>query len=686
MSEPHRGQPHDSNRSPDLPQPTSLDRPSSQTSKLRRLSIGVTLGIITVVVIEALLVVFTQPLSQIPTLYSGSAIAQTTPATPNLAPLQSLLDSGDWPAANEETHRLLITVGDRNASGWLEDEEVVLFPCETLGAIDEQWVNASEGRFGFSVQQSLYVQFGGTVGDYQRGAYGLLGQTAAWFRSATDWEAATIPYTELAFQQPGFAPATAPIGHLPIGHNAPNGTQTPGQPRQGGGLRGGVLLRTLCDLTAENPMAAAPMLIPSTPNDSSTQSKAASSPTHSSTPVEPFSQIGNVLLGLFGALALGALACLGVARIAILVTVFWKRRDRSSTATSPQNSPIETSPAAPRLEPDPKAIAQLLNARLQPKGMRAKVVRRNQQMVIGIWAKSPVSRSLATHLKNFLGQQDVCRGEVIRVMGYVAGQKAPVWREKVAIWATPRQANAPPVASSHATSSASQVEAPQPSATKAPPTRLPLGVEWFLVNGLALLITIVLGSVLFSAGNVLLFSGNTPISSSYFGIGSWVSSTAVFLGVGAIASLCFGVGQRWVLGRRLPQLKAWIPATVGGMLATILLVQISLAIPFSSGWRLLCFAIFLAFTPLLQFRILRTQTPRAVGWLIGHCVALPISLAVASGIGFFWFSLNAYIDNIGPFVMAMLGSLGLALVLFIAAISFTVHLMMRSLPEQPTRL
>ncbi|MGB3491697.1 MAG: GUN4 domain-containing protein [Elainellaceae cyanobacterium] len=673
MPEPRHGQPTDPDRptvNSSDPSPSERKLPPPQTLKLKRLSMGIALGIITVVVIEALLVVFTQPLSLLPPLQSGSAIAQTTPATPNLAPLQTLLSSGDWPAANDETHRLLLETGDRNSSGWLEDSEVEAFACEALSDIDQVWLDASEQRFGFSVQQSLYVQVGGVMGDYQRGAYGLLGQTVGWFGSAADWEATTIPYAELAFQQPGFAPATAPLGHLPIGHNAPNGTQPAGQPRRGGGLRGGVLLRTRCDLTAGNPMAEAPILAHPTPDDASPQ------PNETLPTPRPFPiKIGNLLLGLLGALALGA--------IAILVTVVWKRRDRHPSPASPQASPVKPSSKSPspespstessNLEPDPQAIAQLLNARLQPKGMRAKVARRHKHLVIGIWAKSPVPRSLATHLKGFLEQQGVCRGEVIRVMGYVAGQKPPVWSERVAI-------------ASSVSSQTQPQSASKPRASIAPGFRLPLGIEWFLANLLALMMTIFVGGVFVTGLVAVLGADGLRVHMTYAGMGSWLKSSLALLGVGAIAGGCFGAAQRWVLGRRLTALQGWLPATLGSLVVTVLMFQIIVLVPLKPWPWGLVMAMGLAWLPGLQFWVLRSQVRHAWAWLVGHGVALLGSYVLAIASWLFWINLiSDQIEVYRAFYIAMLASIVAAGLLFLGVISLTVHLMLRSLPEQPTR-
>ncbi|HBL13423.1 MAG TPA: transcriptional regulator, partial [Cyanobacteria bacterium UBA11162] len=37
------------------------------------------------------------------------------------------------------------------------------FPCTELQTIDQIWINASQGRFGFSVQKDIYVQSGGVL-------------------------------------------------------------------------------------------------------------------------------------------------------------------------------------------------------------------------------------------------------------------------------------------------------------------------------------------------------------------------------------------------------------------------------------------------------------------------------------------------------------------------------------------
>lgn len=65
-----------------------------------------------------------------------------------------------WQAANEETHRLLITESKEGES-YLGVEELMNLPCELLMVIDSLWVEHSERKFGFSVQKEIYIACGG---------------------------------------------------------------------------------------------------------------------------------------------------------------------------------------------------------------------------------------------------------------------------------------------------------------------------------------------------------------------------------------------------------------------------------------------------------------------------------------------------------------------------------------------
>jgi len=70
--------------------------------------------------------------------------------------LRDLLKAQKWEQANKETHHLIIV------GGWqsFRKEDLLNFPCKDLKTIDRLWVNASQGRYGFSVQKEIYVRCG----------------------------------------------------------------------------------------------------------------------------------------------------------------------------------------------------------------------------------------------------------------------------------------------------------------------------------------------------------------------------------------------------------------------------------------------------------------------------------------------------------------------------------------------
>ncbi|MFM6265372.1 MAG: GUN4 domain-containing protein, partial [Dolichospermum sp.] len=76
--------------------------------------------------------------------------------------LRDLLKAGKWKEADRETRRVMLCVGEREGSGWLNVESIDNFPCEDLSIIDKLWVKYSDGRFGFSVQKRIYQGLGGT--------------------------------------------------------------------------------------------------------------------------------------------------------------------------------------------------------------------------------------------------------------------------------------------------------------------------------------------------------------------------------------------------------------------------------------------------------------------------------------------------------------------------------------------
>jgi hypothetical protein len=77
-------------------------------------------------------------------------------------PLHDLLAEGKWKEADQETAKVMLQAAGRTQEGRLRLEDIDQFSCEDLRIIDRLWVDASGGKFGFSVQSQIYRELGGT--------------------------------------------------------------------------------------------------------------------------------------------------------------------------------------------------------------------------------------------------------------------------------------------------------------------------------------------------------------------------------------------------------------------------------------------------------------------------------------------------------------------------------------------
>lgn len=122
-------------------------------------------------------------------------------------PLQHLLATGQWQAADRETAELMLKVANRQLFRILDLEE---FCCTDLQTIDRLWQHYSQGKFGISVQQKIYQNLGGTK-EFNREIWEAFGDAVGW-RVNGNW----LYYEELSFN------GRAKTGHLP---GAPPRTQ-----------------------------------------------------------------------------------------------------------------------------------------------------------------------------------------------------------------------------------------------------------------------------------------------------------------------------------------------------------------------------------------------------------------------------------------------------------------------------
>lgn len=124
--------------------------------------------------------------------------------TPKLTTtLRDLLVSERWKEADQETLRIMLNVTNREQEGWLNVASIHNFPREDLRAIDQLWVEYSNSRFGFSVQQRIWKSVGGNLKANDK-IYEAFGDCVEW-RVHKNW----LQINELTFN------SSAPTGHLP---------------------------------------------------------------------------------------------------------------------------------------------------------------------------------------------------------------------------------------------------------------------------------------------------------------------------------------------------------------------------------------------------------------------------------------------------------------------------------------
>jgi hypothetical protein len=119
------------------------------------------------------------------------------------AELERLVNAGEWTAADQETYRLMITTVGKEEGQCCNREDLEKFPCEDLRAIDNLWVTASNGHFGFSVQKKIWEKCGSPM-DYNDD-YKKFMEAVGW-RSGDDF----VSYSDFKFSQALSLPGELP--------------------------------------------------------------------------------------------------------------------------------------------------------------------------------------------------------------------------------------------------------------------------------------------------------------------------------------------------------------------------------------------------------------------------------------------------------------------------------------------
>ncbi|MCA2653739.1 caspase family protein [Microcystis sp. M061S2] len=138
----------------------------------------------------------------------------------NYTNLRDLLAAEKWKEADEETTRAMLQSAKREKEGWFRVKDFESFSCEDLRIIDQLWLSASNGKFGFSVQKEIYESLDGTR-EYNGEVWNKFGDRVGW-RGTPEGTGQWVSRSDLTFNN-----AEAPKAHLPTGMQY-NGITPPG--------------------------------------------------------------------------------------------------------------------------------------------------------------------------------------------------------------------------------------------------------------------------------------------------------------------------------------------------------------------------------------------------------------------------------------------------------------------------
>ncbi|GBL15156.1 Ycf53-like protein [Microcystis aeruginosa NIES-1211] len=121
-----------------------------------------------------------------PVLKPGTTLISRSTGV-NYTRLRDLLAAGEWKEADYETNRAMLQAAKRkrNGNGYFYPGDIGSFSCEDLRIIDQLWLSASQGKFGFSVQREIYESLGGTT-TYNEVVWNKFGDRVGW-RKGGQW-------------------------------------------------------------------------------------------------------------------------------------------------------------------------------------------------------------------------------------------------------------------------------------------------------------------------------------------------------------------------------------------------------------------------------------------------------------------------------------------------------------------
>ena len=121
--------------------------------------------------------------------------------------LRDFLKQQKWQEANQETGEIMLQILSKEKEGFIKPEDIDILPCDDLRTIDQLWVQASSGHFGFSVQKQIWKDVGGNLEENNYEIYKKFGEIVGWYdRNRDHWKWSEHLTFSLHYAQKGHLP------------------------------------------------------------------------------------------------------------------------------------------------------------------------------------------------------------------------------------------------------------------------------------------------------------------------------------------------------------------------------------------------------------------------------------------------------------------------------------------------
>ncbi len=142
-----------------------------------------------------------------------------SPHSPHIKKLIASLNLGKWQESDLLTNTIILELANKNRIAELTSNDIDQIPCDIWIAIDQAWIQASNNRFGWSLQKQIWKSLSGRL-IYEENNYWEFAEVYEKFAACVGWRKPRWLNLEFSpkiwrkYENLTFAIA-APQGHLP---------------------------------------------------------------------------------------------------------------------------------------------------------------------------------------------------------------------------------------------------------------------------------------------------------------------------------------------------------------------------------------------------------------------------------------------------------------------------------------